>query len=414
MRPKITLVEVERLETKTVFNVFVDGEDTQFLAYESFKNGTRKYYPFSETNGRIFQKHKSIRCITTTDNKRPKGCFYTKYSRGYGFTSKKISDLFNSFQEMLPSVNEIVFLFKEGNTEIKNRKLYIRSQDFYKLKREIKSFEKSNERESSALFQKLLSTLLPSEIPSPRKKRYTPGSLSTFLDNYSNIKLSEDDKLKLKDLFVNSGLSFETIISTKTQLEIIYIEDVIEEFKKLMGQTTSSKSLEEKWHQFFKKHTWIFSQIFSFPAVYLKDKLNVGGQNIEGGTDKIADFLYKNKITNNITFIEIKTHLTPLINDSPYRNPDIFPVNSKLSGSIIQVLDQKNKLLKNYHTKIGNSARSLNSTCVVIAGNTQTLKKDGQQESFELFRWSNKDVIIITFDELLEKIEILLSIFRKS
>ena len=414
MRPKITLKAVERLETKTVFNVFLDGEDTQFLAYESFKDGTRKYYPFSEKNGRIVQKHKSIRCITTTDNKRPTGCFYTKPSRGYGFTYKKVSDLFDHFQEILPSVNEIVFLFNQGSTEIRDRKLYIKSKDFHKLKREIKSFEKSKEREYSNLFQKLLSTLLPSEIPASRKKRYAPGSLSIFLDDYSNIKLSEDDKSKLKNLFINSGLSPETIIATKTQLEIIYIEDVIEEFKRLMGQTTSSKTLEEKWHQFFKKHTWIFSQIFSFPAVYLKDKLNVGGQNMEGGTDKITDFLYKNKITNNITFIEIKTHLTPLMNDAPYRTPDIFPVNSKLSGSIIQVLDQKNKLLKNYHAKIGNSARSLNSTCVVIAGNTKTLKKNGQQESFELFRWSNKDVIIITFDELLEKIEILLSIFRKS
>lgn len=414
MQPKITLRSVERLETKTVFNVFLDGEDTNFVGHESFKNGTFKYYPFSEKNGRIVQKYKSIRCITTTDYKRPVGCFYTKYSRGYGFTSRKISALFDYFQEILPGVNEIIFLFDKGSTEIKGRKLFIKNQDFHKLKREIKLFEKNNERESRTLFQKALSTLLPLEIPSPRKKRYIPGSLSKYLDSYSNIKLSEDDKSILKDLFINSGLSPETIISAKTELEIIYIEDVIEEFKKLIEQVKSSKTLEEKWHQFFKEHTWIFSQIFSFPAVYLKDKLNVGGKNIEGGTDKITDFLYKNKITNNITFIEIKTHLTPLINDAPYRNPDIFPVSSKLSGAIIQVLDQKNKLLKNYHEKIGNAARSLNSTCVVIAGNTKTLEKNGQQESFELFRWSNKDVLVITFDELLEKIEILLSIFKKS
>ena len=409
----ISLNRKKTLKTKTVYTVNLDKVDTGFVCLEQYKNGTIKRYPFNLKEGKIVPKYDSIKCLTTTNKKRPASGFSTSESRGFGFTNPKgVSSLFYYFQKKYPKVEEVVFI-ENGTSEIKGKKLILTIPDFYKMEKQTGSFVERKRKEGENLHQKVLSSVLPDVFKAPESKPYVAGSLASFIDQHDNFKLSNQDKEKLKDLFLNSGLSTDKIIKAKTELDIIYYEDVIAEFKTILKQKTYSKTLEEKWHKFFKKHSWIFSQIFSFPAVFLKDKMNVGGQNIEGDTNKIVDFLYKNNISNNIAFIEIKTHLADLINKTPYRKPDIFSVSPQLTGGIVQVLDQKNKLLKNFHAKVGNVANSLNSVCVVIAGNTINLTKKGQKESFELFRWSNKDVIVIPFDELLEKIEFVLELFKK-
>ncbi len=402
------------LKTKKVYKVFLNGKDTKFVAQEVFTNGETKRYPFYEKEGKIVEKYSSIKCLTTTNNTRPSSGFSITPSKGFGFTNPKgVANLFYYFQDKYPSVNEIVFI-SEGESKIEDRKLFLTFKDFSKLEKQTDSFVKTKKRDAEITYQNALNKILPANFKATGKKAYTPGNLSSYLDSFISLSLSTDDKEKLKDIFVNSDLPTETILSARQELEIIYIEDVIKEYKELITQKTRTPTLEEKWHQFFKKHTWIFSHLFSFPAVYLKDKLNVGGHNIEGGTDKVVDFIYKNSVTNNIAFVEIKTHLATLIANTEYRKPDIFSVSPELSGAIVQVLDQKDKLLKNFHSIVGSKANSLNSVCVVIAGNTADFKKDGQKESFELFRWSNKDVIIVPFDELLSKIENVLNLFKKT
>ena len=409
-------IEVKLVKTtkeKKSFNVFLNGKDTKYLAQEIFANGDTKRYPFYEKDGKIVEKYSSIKCLTTTNKTRPSSGFSTTASKGYGFTNPKgVSNLFYFLQDKYPNIREVIFI-TEGESKIENEKLIITLRDFGKLERQTDNFVKTKKQDAEELHQNILSKVYPTHFKPITKKSYIPGTFANLFDRTNSLNLSQEDKDKLKEVFINSNPSSETVLSAKQELEIIYIEDVIKEFEALITQKTSSTSLEEKWHKFFKKHTWIFSHIFSFPAVFLKDKFNVGGQNIEGNTDKVVDFIYKNSLSNNIAFVEIKTHLSTLINNTEYRKPDIFSISSELSGAIVQVLDQKDKLLKNFHSKIGNNHNSLNSICVVIAGNTSSFSKKGQKESFELFRWSNKDVIIVPFDELLSKIKNVLNLFKK-
>lgn len=413
---KIRIGRIEKENSKEIHYVFLNDLDTNFVARECFKDGTIKRYPFSIKQGQIVSKYKCIKCITTRGVK-PSRNFSVSLSKGYGFYSKVMNGVFAFFEKKMPHINEIILVEEKPKNNIKTviegRQLIITIPDFHKLGREARRFEKRKDVEIEKMYQNTFASILPSVISPPKKTIYTPGTLSSYLENYSKLNLSKEDKEKVKDIFINSDISLETIVSAKTELDIIYFEDIIKQFEQLI-KLKNTKNLEEKWHQFFKNHTWILSKIFSFPAVFLEDKMNVGGHNILGGTDKIVDFLVKNSTTNNIAFIEIKTHQSKLVGATPYRKPDIFSIHSELSGGIIQVLDQKNKLLKNFHSKIGNSSNSLNSVCVVIAGNTEDFKKPGQKESFELFRWSNKDVIIVPFNELLEKIKFTLSIFKKN
>ena len=408
----IKLIPDKELTTKTTFLVEIDGIKTKFLAKEVFKNGTTKYYPFYEKEGKIKPKYKSISCITIEPKANVKSGISFTESKGFGFTNPKgVSNLFYFFQEKFLKVNEVVVSLN-SETKIKGNKFIIKLQDFEKLEEQTGNFVENKKNEGQNLYQLILNKVIPTQIAAPDKPNYVSGSLKLFVDQYANIKFSNEETEELTNLLINSGLPQETLISTKSEIDIVYIEDIIEEFKSNLKQVTETDALEEKWHQFFKKHAWIFSQIFSFPAIFLDDKVNVGGHNIGGSKDKIVDFLYRNKINSNIAFIEIKTHLTQLVLNSEYRN-DLYPISNQLTGAIVQVLDQKNSLLKNYHSIIGKEAESLNSVCVVIAGDTTKFTKRGQDSSFELFRWSNKDVLLIPFNELLEKIENLLDLFKK-
>jgi hypothetical protein len=408
----ITLIQDKTLVTKKTFIVEIDGTKTTFLAKEIFKNGTTKYYPFYDKEGKIEPKYKSITCITIKPNTIVKSGISFTESKGFGFTNPKgVSNLFYFFQEKFPKVNEVI-ISSTSETKIDRSKFIIKIQDFEMLEEQTGTFVENKKNEGQNLYQLILNKIIPTQIATPSKPNYVSGSLKQYVDQYANIKFSSEETEELTNLLINSGLPQETLLSTKVEIDIVYIEDIVEEYKSNLKQVTDTDALEEKWHQFFKKHAWIFSQIFSFPAIFLDDKVNVGGHNISGSKDKIVDFLYRNKINSNIAFIEIKTHLTQLVFNSEYRN-DIYPISNQLTGAIVQVLDQKNNLLKNYHSIVVKEAESLNSVCVVIAGDTTKFTKTGQDSSFELFRWSNKDVLLVPYNELLEKIENLLELFKK-
>jgi hypothetical protein len=89
-------------------------------------------------------------------------------------------------------------------------------------------------------------------------------------------------------------------------------------------------------------------------------------------------------------------------------------MDKELSGAIAQILDQKSVYMGDFKTVSGGvGLNSFNPRCILIIGKLSSLNKE-QQECFELIRSSMKDLDIITFDELLEKIKSILSLFKNS
>lgn len=416
MQNEVEVREVEATKTKRKFKVFLNGRGTNFVAKEIFENSSVKWYPFYRSRREILPRYKNIRYVQTSNKTVPKAGFSMNGSRGYGFTNAQGVDKFFKFiDKELPRIKGVAFV--EGKSIFRsNGLLEIAYKDFGKIRREATLFHNAKRSEETTLIKNTLNAIFPETFKAAGKYIYTEGSLTRFLDKYSedHFSFSEEEAERMRAILLGAGLSSETVLATKKQIDKVYIEDVLSEFKRLYALPKSSGNLEEKWHQFFKAHSWILSQVFAFPAFFLNEKFNVGGHNITGATDKIVDFIYQNKLTNNITFIEIKTHQTKIINDSAYRKPDIFSVSKDVSGAIVQVLDQQLEFLKKYYELKGSSAiNSLNSTCLLIVGDLASLSSIEKKDSFELFRLSNKDVMIITFDEVLQKISTLLEIFTK-
>lgn len=413
MKKEIKLAE--QLKTKEKYNVFIDGKDTKFCALEKYNNGKQVRFPFyiDKETGTVSRKIYGNISRIVISGKCPQLGLYSE-SKGFGFTRYDMLDAFIRFiSKEIEDISEIEFIEK-GETVITNKRLTMTNSDLHKIAMRLRSLKDSHKDESEKLYKQCGSDILKEYIAKPTKYIYQQGGLRRYIEQYTadSFSLSENDMESLKHVLINSTLSTDVLSSTRNTINVVYIEDVITEFEKLLGQKTETRNLEEKWHQFFKKHSWIFNQIFAFPAIYFDDKVNVGGATLDGASDKVADFLYKNKLTNNLAFLEIKTHLTDLMNKTVYRKPNVYSVSTKLTGAIIQVMDQRTKLLNNFGSKKGStSLNSLNSSCVVVCGSVKSLSKH-QKESFELFRSSNKEVIIIPFDELLEKIKLLLKIFK--
>src|SRR5690606_8768065 len=189
----VKLVQEKKLATKTTYVVEVNGTKSKFLAKESFKNGTIKYYPFYEKDGNIEPKYKSINCITIEPKTIIKSGISFNESKGFGFTNPKgVSNLFYFFQEKFPKINEIV-ISSNSKTSINGNKLILNVDDFSILESQTGTFVENKKNEGQNLYQQILHSLLPNDIDASNKPNYVKGSLKLFIDQYSNIKFSDEE-----------------------------------------------------------------------------------------------------------------------------------------------------------------------------------------------------------------------------
>ena len=175
-----------------------------------------------------------------------------------------------------------------------------------------------------------------------------------------------------------------------------------------------NNSLEEFWQNLLKENSLVLSQIFSTPVTILFPKAYVGGKGIENAGGSVVDFLIVNKLTRNTLLVEIKTPASRLL-AGEYRN-EIYPPSSDLSGAVAQISANKDSLIKEYD-RLANESREhfeiFNPLCVVISGNLENeLSDNNKRKSFEIYRSEHRNVQIITYDEVFEKIRTLIEILE--
>ena len=139
-------------------------------------------------------------------------------------------------------------------------------------------------------------------------------------------------------------------------------------------------------------------------------KAYVGGKSVENLRGNICDFLYQNKISNNVIIIEIKTPKTKIIQDK-YRNT--FSLSYEMSGAINQVINYKDSLMKAYNSLNSNGSKefsAFNPKCVVVIGSISSLSSN-QVACFENYRNCLNNIEIITYDEILTRLKDIRNVF---
>lgn len=168
----------------------------------------------------------------------------------------------------------------------------------------------------------------------------------------------------------------------------------------------------EYWHPFLKRYNWILSQLFIAPYILFQDEFYVGGKRYDRKGEVRADFGVKNIKTGNCAIIEIKDAKQELV--TTYRTGE-YHISNALAGAISQVLKQKDTLYKDYwqnategHGGLAFSANNIKS--ILIIG---TMPQNSDEiKTFDTFRNELKGIEIITFDELLGKIELQIQIME--
>lgn len=192
----------------------------------------------------------------------------------------------------------------------------------------------------------------------------------------------------------------------RNDIETVTLEDLIKRFKAMLEKDLT----EAYWQKLFEENPFIVNMAFGTPIVKIQGQAYVGGRRVSGSGEKIADFLFKSSTTNNATVVEIKRPSALLLATKAYRG-QLFTPSPDLVSAVNQVLDQIYQFQKNISsikeaTRITN-LETYSVTGILIIG--KSLSDIDQQKSFELYRGNSKNIQIITFDELLGKLELLLN-----
>lgn len=197
-----------------------------------------------------------------------------------------------------------------------------------------------------------------------------------------------------------------SILSDSDPIEIKFDQLTEISLKEAISVWASNKenSSEEFWQELLTKCPSVLSQVFPNSSFQFGAKCYVGGKKINNRQGNIVDFIYASKHTENIVLVELKTPTKKLL-ASKYRG-NCYSISDELSGGIVQVLNYKEQLLKEYY-KLQDDESSFNAfspKCVVLVGSIEAEMDNAiKLKSFELFRNSLSGIQVITFDEIFEK-----------
>ncbi len=246
-------------------------------------------------------------------------------------------------------------------------------------------------------------------------ENYTNSYLVVKLSQAANLSTADEDSLAqlMKQCHHSpdfakklSQLNPDLIRKAHDYQLLQHKQDGLAKFKVMLK---SENCAEPEWQDFFKEHDWILGGVHDIQ--YLSDVLPqpiFSGANVDGSGAKRGDFLACTPGNAHFTaIVELKKASTRLLNSTSYRS-DIYPPSTELNGGIAQLRAYLRKWQINGSTSTDYADRyeskgiyTVQPQGFLIAGNLNEIKDNRQmREAFELFRNNQKDIHILTFDEV--------------
>lgn len=212
---------------------------------------------------------------------------------------------------------------------------------------------------------------------------------------------------------VASAERFLSMVKFKDALEeVVWMGNAVSRLRDvlLLWDTSQANSLEEYWQETFREHSFVLSQVFAEPVVFLQDKAYVGGMRLDRTDARFVDYLFAVESSRDAVLIEIKTPTMALLGGDYRGNPQ---PSRELVGAIIQVANYRRELVQNLSSLAPpEQLEAFAPRAVLIAGNGRTeLASAERRRAFDIYRSTLRDVQLITFDELFSKVSILANLF---
>lgn len=332
------------------------------------------------------------------------------YDSGLGLT-KRNRFIIDSVEELSDCTEILISPYRQTHLDEERKIFYMSEEDFSTVR---KSIDRTIEHSQSAarsvnyattrnvLGERLGHAPVPIRTERSPIRRIIAEATARGEDTLSPSEQDEVLSVLREDTKSIAMTKPDKLVTLKNDIELVTLENLIAEF----GRMIHARVPEKTWQDFLGANSFILSLAFGYPVLKVQGQASVGGHKLSGAGETIADFLVKNSLTNNSAIIEIKTPSTTLLKKSPCRG-EIYPPSGHLVGAVNQVLNQKHNFEGEIaRIRINSRMHDLESyavRCCLIIG---TMPADEElKKSFELFRGNSKNVEIVTFDELLEKLE---------
>lgn len=263
---------------------------------------------------------------------------------------------------------------------------------------------------------------------------------SVNLDNPSRVNISDEELNRIvlndkqaKSLFhENQELFAEVLkseITTEDLIAVGYRKKQLDVYEKLLSDQSYFESIKSKknttneglWQKYFEKNPWVFGYGLGYIFLSALDdkKLEqvVQGHSVDSHGKRVDALMKTKGVISNLCFVEIKTHVTELLESKPYRSGCWAP-SKELAGAIAQVQGTVSSAVESLSSKINPSDSRGNPTgeeifnyqpksYLVIGSMSEFVSENGVNKdkirSFELLRKNTTNPEIITFDELYER-----------
>lgn len=333
--------------------------------------------------------------------------------QGLGFNNN-LRELWTSLS-LIKDVDTIFVRLKRCTTQ-KNNEIHLSINEIDDIRR---AFNRGNRNRNDRLRaakrnyvkEKVLTVIDPERFPEIIEIKSVGSLVELQVNRISRVAAAEKQKQKVrvikKELEEIARGAPKELLELHADIERVTLSGMIKKFEGMLQENLP----EPKWQRFFEDNTFVLTMLLSRPVHLLHKQFNARSPNISGEGAQIGDFLFGSN-SRSLAIIEIKKPSTELFqNGKPYRN-NVYAPNYEISGAITQVLTQKSSLQNQWAQVVFNNKSLVNYytdviKCIVLAGKTP--EDEDKIKSFEIFRNSCKDVEVITYDELLEKLKSLLT-----
>lgn len=332
---------------------------------------------------------------------------HAKYGLGFRWEYRLIPDAVSE----LPHVTELVITSGDV-VRIEGHRFHLGSERFIAIRKGIDAIT-NRARARSLVDRKLLAynETLHAAAPDEFTRRYAPVKPDEI---YELVQLSAHasrrstrDSVAAAELVKADAAGLaekapEELLRLKAVIELVTLKQLIDKLRVMLNRNLP----EPEWQKFFKDHPFVLSLAFPYPVVLVQDQAHVGGMTLRGSGETIADFLLAQQFTGNLALVEIKRPDSTLVEARAHRG-DLHAPHRDMTSAMAQVLEQKGELVAHFLHRKANDPdfRELHASavhCIVIVGTMPV--GSAERRSLELFRHSLKDVVIVTFDELLAKL----------
>ena len=170
---------------------------------------------------------------------------------------------------------------------------------------------------------------------------------------------------------------------------------------------------EPQWEDFLDENQWILGYGITYRILgIVRRQANYGGADFTRAGEQKGEFLTASRGHHRFTaIVEIKRPDTEIFDGAKYRN-GVPTFSSEFIHGISQVLvnthtwDKEGSRRDHDREKLAAAhTHTISPKAILIIGNSRELKDLDQRNAFELFRANAHNPTILTFDELFERAE---------